>query len=104
IVVPFVPQCVRSTVAETARHDVLWYRRRFSPPGHGPGERVLVHFGAVDFAATVWVDGTEVGRHRGGHTSFTCDVTDALDPGADDHELRVQVLDEYRPDQLRGKQ
>lgn len=104
IVVPFVHQSTRSTIGDTTHHDVCFYRRRFTPPDHAPGERVLVHFGAVDFAATVWVDGTEVGRHRGGHTSFTCDLTDALDAGSADHELRVQVIDEYRGDQLRGKQ
>ncbi len=104
IVVPFVHQSAASGIDDDAHHEVLFYRRRFIPPGNAPGERVLVHFGAVDFAATVRVDGAEVGRHRGGHTSFTCDVTDALTPGADNHELRVRVVDEYRADQLRGKQ
>ncbi|HET8929737.1 MAG TPA: glycoside hydrolase family 2 TIM barrel-domain containing protein, partial [Acidimicrobiales bacterium] len=106
IVVPFAYQCERSTIDTIDPHEVLWYRRRFTPPAHATDERVLLHFGAVDFAATVWVDGTEVGRHRGGHTSFTCDVTDALlpDADADVHEVRVQVVDEFRADQLRGKQ
>jgi hypothetical protein len=104
IVVPFAYQCDRSTVATNAPHEVLWYRRRFIPPERGADERVLVHVGAVDFEATVWVDGTEVGRHRGGHTSFTFDVTAALDPTASSHELVVQAVDEFRSDQLRGKQ
>ncbi len=104
IEVPFVHQSAASGIGDATHHEVLFYHRRFTPPAHAPGERVLVHFGAVDFAATVWVDGTEVGSHRGGHTPFTCDVTDALEPGSADHELRVQVVDEYRADQLRGKQ
>lgn len=104
IVVPFAYQCARSTIGSDDRHEVLWYRRGFTPPERGPDERVLVHFGAVDFAATVWVDGTKVGGHRGGHTSFTCDVTDALDGRTGDHELVVEAVDEFRADQLRGKQ
>ncbi len=104
IVVPFALQAPASGIGTSDVHETLWYRRRFTPPPIAPGERLLVHLGAVDFEATVWVDGAEVGTHRGGHTSFSCDVTDALTPGADDHELVVRAVDEYRPDQLRGKQ
>ncbi len=104
IEVPFAPQSDRSGIGTDAPHEVLWYRRSFRPPARSDGERVLVHFGAVDFAATVQVDGTEVGQHRGGHTSFVFDVTDALAGDRDDHELVVQAVDEYRADQLRGKQ
>ncbi len=104
IVVPFAFQSPASGIGTADVHETLWYLRRFTSPSIAPGERLLVHFGAVDFAATVWVDGTEVGAHRGGHTSFTCDVTHALTPGADDHELVVKAVDEYRSDQLRGKQ
>ncbi|MEZ5144560.1 MAG: glycoside hydrolase family 2 TIM barrel-domain containing protein [Acidimicrobiales bacterium] len=107
IVVPFAFQSEASGIGTTEPFEVVWYRRRFEPPPHDDGERVLVHLGAVDFAATVWVDGTEVGDHRGGHTSFTVDVTDALDAGrgeATDHELVVRAVDELRSDQLRGKQ
>lgn len=104
IVVPFAYQAERSTIGSDEHHEVLFYRRGFTPPDAAPDERVLVHFGAVDFAATVWVDGVEVGAHRGGHTSFTCDVTDALDGRTGDHELMVRAVDEFRADQLRGKQ
>lgn len=109
IVVPFPFQATLSGIGVDEPHEVLWYRRAFTPPvdlDHAAGERLLIHLGAVDFAATVWVDGTEVGAHRGGHTSFTVDGTDALDPGRpdDDHELVVRAVDERRSDQLRGKQ
>lgn len=104
IVVPFAYQSQRSGIGTGAHHEALWYRRGFTTPAHADDERVLIHFGAVDFAATVWVDDVEVGRHRGGHTSFCIDVTDALEEGRDVHELRVGVIDEFRPDQLRGKQ
>ncbi len=103
IVVPFAFQCAASGIGSTEAHEVVWYRRTFAPPPRSDAERVLVHFGAVDFEATVWVDGARVGSHRGGHTPFTVDVTDALAEG-DEHELVVRAIDEMRSDQLRGKQ
>ncbi|MEZ5207548.1 MAG: hypothetical protein R2690_11350 [Acidimicrobiales bacterium] len=89
IVVPFAPPGVStSRVGDRDLHEVLWYRRRFVPPAGGGGQ-VLVHVGAVDHSATMWVDGVEVGTHAGGHVPWTVDVTDALVAGADDHELTI---------------
>lgn len=107
IVVPFCFQCADSGIGRDEPHEVVWYRRTFTAPVLAAGERLLLHFGAVDFAATVWVDGHEVGSHRGGHTSFTFDATDALGgdrAGGGEHELVVRAVDERRGDQLRGKQ
>lgn len=104
IVVPFPFQSAASGIGVDEPHEVVWYRRRFPSPARAAGEHVLVHLGAVDFEATVWVDGHEVGRHRGGHTSFTFDVTWALSADAADHELVVRAVDQRRADQLRGKQ
>jgi beta-galactosidase/beta-glucuronidase len=77
IVVPFCYQSELSGIGETAFHDVVWYARTF---GHAPAgdERLLLHFGAVDYRATVWVNGIQVASHEGGHTPFSADVTDAL--------------------------
>lgn len=106
IVVPFAFQSAASGIGTSERHEIIWYRRTFEAPERTGGERVLMHFGAVDFEARVWIDGTEVGSHRGGHTSFTFDITDALADGSasDDHEVVVQAVDRFRADQLRGKQ
>lgn len=106
IVVPFAFQCSASTIGIAEQHEVIWYRRSFAVPEAGVGERVLLHFGAVDFEAAVWVNGLEVGSHRGGHTPFTCDITGALTRGrqGDDPEVVVQAIDRFRSDQLRGKQ
>ncbi|MHC4992997.1 MAG: glycoside hydrolase family 2 protein [Planctomycetota bacterium] len=101
IVVPFVPQCAASGVGDAGRHEILWYRRVFENPA-GPGERLLLHFGAVDHEATVWLNGVEVGRHRGGYTPFSFDVTDPSVPG--ENALVVRAVDRFRPDQVRGKQ
>jgi beta-galactosidase/beta-glucuronidase len=70
--VPFCPQAARSGIGERSPGDVVWYRRRFDAPG---SDRLLLHFGAVDYGATVWVNGEEVARHEGGHTPFSADIT-----------------------------
>jgi beta-galactosidase/beta-glucuronidase len=78
IEVPFAPETEASGVGERGFFSACWYRRTFEPPALGPGERLLLHFGAVDYAATVWVDGVAWGHHEGGYTPFTVDVTDRV--------------------------
>ena len=70
----------------------LWYRRTFAAAGLSEGKRLLLHFGAVDWEAVVSVNGKEVGTHRGGYDPFTCDITEAVKPGAD-NELLLRVWD-----------
>jgi beta-galactosidase/beta-glucuronidase len=72
ITVPFCPQAALSGIGDASPGDVVWYRRRFDAPG---AERLLLHFGAVDYKATVWVNGEEAARHEGGHTPFSADIT-----------------------------
>jgi len=72
--VPFCPESRLSGIGERVG-DVVWYRRTFDRPA---GDRVLIHFGAVDYWATVWVNEVEVARHEGGHSPFSADITDAL--------------------------
>jgi beta-galactosidase/beta-glucuronidase len=87
-------------VHEPAPHPVVWYRRTFSSP---PADRVLLHFGAVDYRARVWVNGTEVCSHVGGHAPFHADVTHALGDGPQVVVVRAEdsVEDMTQP---RGKQ
>ncbi|ANY07710.1 glycoside hydrolase family 2 protein [Pseudonocardia sp. HH130630-07] len=103
IVVPYPYEAPLSGVGDTGTHPVVWYRRRFDQPPPGPGRRLHLHFGAVDYHARVWVNGTYLGEHRGGHTPFSFDATDAL---ADDGRQTVVVRAEDRLDvgQPRGKQ
>jgi beta-galactosidase/beta-glucuronidase len=108
IVVPFSPETVLSGVGRQLQPDEwLWYRRTFTPPEPLPGDRVLLHFGAVDQSCTVWVNGHEVGSHTGGYLPFTLDVTDAVtgpSSGPDDLvEVRVRDLSETGL-HARGKQ
>jgi beta-galactosidase/beta-glucuronidase len=99
IVVPFCPESERSGIGERVG-DVVWYRRRFDPPA---GERLLLHFGAVDYWATVWVNDVEVARHEGGHTPFAADITAALRSG--DNVIVVKAEDSLTDKTLpRGKQ
>lgn len=101
--VPFAPESELSGIGETGVHAVLWYRRAFTASA-GEGERVVLHFGAVDHAARVWVDGNLVGEHVGGHTPFALDVTEALAAG-DEHVVVVRTSDDAGDLELpRGKQ
>ncbi|MFJ1584826.1 glycoside hydrolase family 2 protein [Streptomyces sp. NPDC088197] len=103
ITVPYPPESKASGVHDTGHHPVVWYRRSLDLRRPASG-RLLLHFGAVDYRAEVWLDGRPAGRHEGGHTGFTCDLTDVLD-GDGEHVLVVraedQPLDAAQP---RGKQ
>ena len=105
ILVPFPIESqlsgVRRAVGDSSR---LWYHRTFRAPKLTPGGRLLLHFGAVDWEAEVWVNGRPVGTHRGGYDPFSCDVTDALRPGVA-QDLVVGVWDPTdKGPQPRGKQ
>ena len=89
ILVPFSPECVLSGVGKTLQPgQYLWYRRQFAAP---EGERVVLHFGAVDQVAQVFVNGISVGGHAGGYTAFSLDITHALQS---ENELLVKVRDD----------
>jgi beta-galactosidase/beta-glucuronidase len=109
IVVPFPPESAASGVADTGHHRVSWYARDFGTAeleaaGHGDGARLMLRFGAVDYRSSVWVDGTFVGAHEGGHTPFAFDVTDALAATAT-HTIVVRAEDDPADvGQPRGKQ
>lgn len=103
IVVPFAFETKLSGIADTSFHPVVWYRRSFDVPEPWRSRRVLLHFGAVDYEARVWVNGRAVGQHSGGQASFSFDVTDALLPG--NNLLVVRAWDPPADRSLpRGKQ
>jgi beta-galactosidase/beta-glucuronidase len=101
ITVPFCYQSRLSGIGDTSFHDVVWYARTFeAPPEY---ERLLLHFGAVDYRTTVWVNGRRVASHEGGHTPFAADVTTALGEG--ENVLAVRAEDPSRDATIpRGKQ
>ncbi|ANY09256.1 glycoside hydrolase [Pseudonocardia sp. HH130630-07] len=103
IQVPYPFESRDSGIHDSTPHPVVWYRRtvRLDPPA--PGHRLVLHFGAVDHHATVWLDGARLGEHRGGHTPFALDATDAFVAGAD-QVLVVRAEDRLDAAQPRGKQ
>ena len=103
ITVPFAYQTRLSGIGPTDEiHPVLWYRRGFTVPAEMAGKNILLRFGAVDFAAWVYVNGELAGTHRGGYTPFCLDITRLLKDGVNDLCLRVE--DEPDCAQPRGKQ
>ena len=103
IIVPFCPESPLSGVGYRDFMSAVWYRKRVTLPASFRGKRVLLHFGAVDYEATVWVNGVEMGTHRGGYVQFTFDITQALKPGV--NEIVVRAVDDTRsPVQPTGKQ
>ncbi len=103
ITVPFAPETPASGVGDTGFYKTCWYRTTFIAPDK-QGKRLILHFGAVDYAATVWVNGSVAGRHIGGYTPFSLDITDLVfGPGVQ----TVIVRAEDDPGDLakpRGKQ
>jgi beta-galactosidase/beta-glucuronidase len=103
ITVPFAYQAPLSGIGESDFHDIVWYERDFVIPESWSDQRVLLHFGAVDYEARVWVNGVFVGQHQGGHVPFRMDVTDSLKSGS--NRLTVRAKDVSSDlEQPRGKQ
>ncbi len=101
--VPFCPESRLSGIASRDFMPCVWYARGFALPSAWKGRRVLLHLGAVDYEATVWVNGRCVGFHRGGYTPLCCEITAALRPGR--NLLVVRAVDDARSDlQPSGKQ
>ena len=105
ILVPFCLESALGGVGGSLQPDqALWYRRCFSIPASWDGSRVLLHFDAVDYECTVFIDGTPVGSHKGGYTAFDFDVTQYLRAGAQ-AELKLKVTDPSDTRRIpRGKQ
>ena len=102
--VPFSPETSASGIGNTGFYRWCWYKRQVSTPRLDQGQRLLLRFGAVDYAATVWVNGVWVGEHEGGFTPFDFDVT-MIAAEAPSLEIIVRVDDD--PHDLakpRGKQ
>jgi beta-galactosidase/beta-glucuronidase len=104
IIVPFPPESSASGIGDLQDHSCMWYQRSFRVEPLADNERLIVHFGAVDYRAQVWVNGQLVAAHEGGHTPFNADISGALRLAA---EQQIVVRVEDRADDLaqpRGKQ
>ncbi len=105
ILVPFpIESALSGVIKRVGEANRLWYRRAFEVSPSWSDRRVLLHFGAVDWETTVWVNGKKLGTHRGGYDPFTFDITDALKQRGE-QEIVVAVWDPTnRGNQPRGKQ
>ncbi len=103
ILVPFCPESKLSGVEYTDFIPAVWYKREFDLPEDWQGGRVLIHFGAVDYYAQVWINGQPAGSHKGGYSSFSFDITGLVHKGT--NRVTVYAEDDVRSGrQPRGKQ
>ncbi len=104
IIVPFPPESPASGIDDPSFHPIVWYRRSFHVAPEHIGKRLILHFGAVDYRADVWVNSNLVARHEGGQTPFQVDITNVL---TESGEQSIVVRAEDQPGDLaqpRGKQ
>ena len=103
ITVPFCFESKSSGIGDTSFHPWVWYRRGITIPAEWKNQRVLLHFGAVDYRSSVWINGRLAGRHEGGNTPFQFDITSLLKPESNTLTVRAEdpPTDRYIP---RGKQ
>ncbi|HEY9757879.1 MAG TPA: sugar-binding domain-containing protein [Oculatellaceae cyanobacterium] len=102
--VPFAPECKASGIDDKSFHNAVWYRRLIDTPKLGPDERLILHFGAVDWHAQIWVNDHLATEHDGGYTPFSADITDLLENGRP-QTLVVRAADNpHDLEKNRGKQ
>lgn len=105
ILVPFAIESALSGVNKTfTANDKLWYKRDFTLNARTKGQKTILHFGAVDFECTVWVNDRLVGTHKGGNNSFSFDISQSLKSGSK-QTIEVSVTDPTDTESItRGKQ
>ncbi|HPS35677.1 MAG TPA: glycoside hydrolase family 2 TIM barrel-domain containing protein [Oscillospiraceae bacterium] len=101
--VPFCPESKLSGIKYTDFMNAVWYRRTFKLTKDELSGRILLHFGAVDYEATVWLNGEKVGMHKGGYVSFALELTKFAKEGENTLVVRARD-DNRRTRQPRGKQ
>lgn len=103
ITVPFAYETKASGIEDETFHPCVWYERSVAVPAEAEGKRIILHFQAVDYAATLWVNGSKIGMHEGGYAAFSFDITEAVEYGRE-NRITVQVVDGNSCTQPRGKQ
>lgn len=102
ICVPFAFESAASGIGDRSVHECVWYHRTFPAPPVPEGGALRLHFGAVDYETTVWLNGHKLGTHRGGHVPFCFDIAPYVTAG--DNRLVVRAFDAAHGGQPRGKQ
>ena len=99
IIVPFAPETKLSGIADIDFHESVFYRKELAIPAEWAGKRIILHFGAVDYYAHIYIDDQKIFDHVGGSTSFEVDLTNFVTPG------KTHILKLHAEDFLRtGKQ
>lgn len=102
--VPFTYETKLSGIEVKDFHETVWYRKSFVLPQSMQGKKILLHFGAVDYTCRVWVNDILVKEHCGGQSSFSADITEAIDENTE-NTIRIQVKDDHTDfEKPRGKQ
>lgn len=102
ITVPFTFETKASGIADRSEHNYIWYQRSFKIDAE-PDQMVLLNFGAVDYLAKVWVNGSFVGSHTGGYDFFAFDISDFVSYQGENN-IVIKVEDSLSKTQPRGKQ
>lgn len=103
IIVPFCPESSLSGINEKDFMNCVWYKKQFSLPSNWKDSRIILHFGAVDYETTVWINGIKVGKHIGGYSSFSFEITKYIKPS--NNTIVVRAFDDLRTGlQPSGKQ
>lgn len=95
ILIPFCPESRLSGVAHTDFINTIWYQRTLDVPQQWKGKNIMLNFGAVDYEATIYIDGKEVDKHFGAGSSFSVDITPYVTPGKSAN-LVIRVDDDLR--------
>ncbi len=101
ITVPFCPESTLSGIGQTDFLNAVWYKREVEIPAAWKNQRVLLHFQAIDYDSTIWVNGQEVARHRGGFAPITCDLGTVAGQKL---TITVRARDDHRAAKPKGKQ
>ena len=103
IQVPFCPESILSGIGNIDFMNAVWYRREVIIPNDWKEKEIILHLQAVDYDATIWVNGLEVARHRGGFTPITCNLRGIVSAG-EKAVIVVRARDDHRQPKPRGKQ
>ena len=93
---PFPPQSMLSGLQRHVTH--MWYRKEFTIPAAWASQRIYLHFGAVDWESTVYLNGKELGVHKGGYSTFSYDITEVLRTSS--HGVQEVVVGVFDPTEL----
>jgi len=104
IIVPYTYLCEMSGINNQDFHDIVWYKKEFAYNKKKKDNRVILHFGAIDYVADIWVDGVHLSHHEGGNTPIEVDITAVLGDAVN-HVITVRAEDDsFDFEMPRGKQ